>query len=89
MQTSYYFITELQNRPDGLVNSTITTRQSFATGLSLWYQRAAVAVTTTDFITVALMLQDQHGHVIKSEEFETQYVAPNNEPVEDETDNPE
>lgn len=85
----YYFITELQNRPDGIVNNTITTRSSLATGLALWYQRAAFAVTTTDYVTVALMLQDQHGHVIKSEEFETQYVAPNDEPVEDETDNPE
>lgn len=85
----YYYVTELQNRPDGQVNNSITGRSSLATGLSLWYQRAASAVTNIDFTSVALMLQDQHGHVIKSEEFETQYVAPNNEPVEDETDNPE
>jgi len=78
----YYFITELQNRPDGLVNNTITSRSSLATGLALWYQRAASAVTNTDFTSVALMLQDQHGHVVKSEEFETQYVAP----VEPETE---
>ena len=72
----YYFITELQNRPDGLVNNTITGRSSLATGLALWYQRAAQAVVNTDFTSVALMLQDQHGHVVKNEEFETQYVAP-------------
>lgn len=72
----YYYVTELQNRPDGLVNNSITARSSLAMGLALWYQRAAVAVTTTDYVTVALMLQDQHGHVVKNEEFETQYVAP-------------
>lgn len=72
----YYFITELQNRPDGMVNNTITARSSLATGLALWYQRAASAVTNTDFVTVALMLQDQHGHIIKNEEFNTEYVAP-------------
>lgn len=87
MQTSYYFITELQNRPDGLVNSTITTRQSFATGLSLWYQRASVAVTSKDFVTVALMLQDQHGHVVKNEEFGTLYVAPVEPEENEETGN--
>lgn len=72
----YYFITELQNRPDGVVNNTITSRSSLATGLALWYQRAASAVTNTDFTSVALMLQDQHGHIIKNEEFNTEYVAP-------------
>ena len=72
----YYFVTELQNRPDGLVNNTITTRSSLATGLSLWYQRASVAVTSKDFVTVSLMLQDQHGHVVKNEEFITEYEAP-------------
>lgn len=72
----YYFVTELQNRPDGLVNNTITSRSSLATGLSLWYQRASVAVTSKDFVTVALMLQDQHGRVVKNEEFTTEYEAP-------------
>lgn len=75
----YYYVTELQNRPDGQVNNSITGRSSLATGLSLWYQRAAAAVTNTDFTSVALMLQDQHGHVVKNEEFGTQYVAPETE----------
>lgn len=69
----YYFVTELQSRPDGIVNSTITTRSSLANGLALYYQRAAVAVTTTDFLAVALTLQDQYGTVIENQRFETQY----------------
>lgn len=70
----YYFITELQTRPDGVVNSTITTRSSLAMGLALYYQRAAVAVATTDFTAVALTLQDQYGEIIQNNRFETQYA---------------
>lgn len=68
-----YYLTELQTRPDGVVNSTITARSSLATGLAFYYQRAAVAVATTDFPAVALTLQDQYGEIIKNERFDTQY----------------
>lgn len=71
----YYFIIELQSRPDGLVNSTITSRSSLATGLALWYNRASQAVTTTDFTNVSLTLMDQYGNIVKNELFETQYEA--------------
>lgn len=71
----YYFVTELQARPDGIINNTITTRSSLAMGLALYYQRAAVAVASTEFTGVALTLQDQDGTIIKNEHFETQYVA--------------
>ena len=71
----YYFVTELQARPDGIVNSTITTRSSLALGLALYYQRAAVAVTTKDFTGVALTLQDQNGTIVLNEHFDTLYGA--------------
>lgn len=70
-----YYLTELQTRPDGVVNSTITARSSLANGLAYFYQRAAVAVTTTDYPAVALTLQDQYGEIIKNERFDTQYKA--------------
>ena len=69
----YYFITELQARPDGIVNSTITTRSSLANGLAYYYQRASVAVTNTDFLSVALTLQDQYGDIVLNERFDTLY----------------
>lgn len=69
----YYFVTELQTRPDSIVNSTITTRSSLANGLALYYQRAAVAVTTIDYLAVALTLQDQNGSIILNECFDTEY----------------
>ena len=69
----YYFVTELQARPDGIVNSTITTRSSLATGLSLYYSRAAAAVTSEQFTGVALTLQDQNGNILLNEHFDTIY----------------
>ena len=71
-----YYLTELQTRPDGIVNATLQARSSLATGLAFYYQRAAVAVTTTDFTAVALTLQDQRGKIVKNECFQTQYVPP-------------
>lgn len=71
----YYFITELQVRPDGIVNATITTRSSLAMGLAYYYQRAAAAVASQDFLSVALTLQDQEGRIRLNECFETCYEA--------------
>lgn len=69
----YTFLTELQKRPDGIVNNTITTRSSLATGLAFYYQRAAVAVTTKDYQWVALTLQDEEGNIIENKRFDTLY----------------
>lgn len=71
----YYFVTELQARPDGIINSTITSRSSLATGLSLYYQRASAAVTSTQFTGVALTLQDEQGTILLNEHFDTIYEA--------------
>ena len=71
----YYFVTELQARPDGIINSTITTRSSLATGLSYYYSRAAAAVTSEQFTGVALTLQDQNGNILLNEHFDTIYTA--------------
>lgn len=71
----YYFVTELQARPDGIINSTVTARSSLALGLALYYQRAAVAVTSEQFTGVALTLQDQNGSILLNEHFDTLYQA--------------
>lgn len=70
----YYYVTELQARPDGIVNATITARSSLAMGLALFYQRAAVAVTSEQFTGVALTLQDQDGNILLNQHFDTLYV---------------
>lgn len=75
----YYFVTELQARPDGIINSTITARSSLANGLSLYYTRAAAAVTSQQFIGVALTLQDENGSILLNEHFDTIYEEPADE----------
>lgn len=71
----YYFITELDARPDGIVNSSITARSSLANGLALYYDRASKAVTSQQFTGVALTLQDENGSIILNEHFDTIYEA--------------
>ena len=69
----YYFVTELDARPDGIINSSITARSSLALGLSLYYDRASKAVTSEQFTGVALTLQDQNGTILLNEHFDTIY----------------
>ena len=74
----YYFVTELQSRPDGIVNSTITQRSNLANGLAYWLDRASKAPASTTLVKVALTLQDQYGAVIEPWNmcFDTLYEAP-------------
>lgn len=67
----YYFITELQKRPDGIVNNSITSRSTFANALSYFYSQASKAVANDSFVSVALTLQDERGTIIKNECFDT------------------
>ena len=69
----YTFLTELQSRPDGIINSSVTSRSSLANGLALYYERASKAVTSTQFTKVALTLQDADGNIIENRAFETMY----------------
>ena len=75
----YYYVTELQSRPDGMVNSTLTARSNFGLGLSLYFDRASKAAASTEFTSVALTLQDQDGTIIKNEQIPTSYVAPSDQ----------
>lgn len=72
----YTFLTELQKRPDGLINSSVTARSSLATGLALYYDRASKAVTSTQFTGIALTLTDEDGNIIENKRFDTLYVEP-------------
>lgn len=72
----YTFLTELDKRPDGLINSSVTARSSLATGLALYYDRASKAVTSTQFTGIALTLTDEDGNIIENKRFETLYAEP-------------
>ena len=72
----YYFVTELDARPDGIINNTLTSRSSLANGLSYYYDRASKAVTSTQFTGVALTLQDENGNILLNDHFDTIYEEP-------------
>lgn len=69
----YTFLTELQKRPDGIINSSVTARSSLSTGLALYYDRASKAVTSQQFTGVALTLTDEDGNIIENNRFDTLY----------------
>ena len=78
----YTFLTELQTRPDGIVNSSVTVRSSVAAGLSLYFDRASKAVVSVQFTKVALTLEDQDGNIIENRAFDTLYNS-DTEPAEE------
>lgn len=71
-----YFIIENQKRADGIVNTSTITRQSFASGLSYFYERCSKMVVNTEFPSVAIMLVDEDLNIIEHKVIETQYEAP-------------
>lgn len=71
----YTFLTELQTRPDGVVNNSVTSRSSVAAGLSLYFDRASKAVVSEQFTKVALTLEDQNGNILENRAFDTLYES--------------
>lgn len=53
-----FYIIEFQTRPDGVVNTSVTGRSTFASGLSYYHSRYAQAVMSEQFVSVSLMLVD-------------------------------
>lgn len=75
-----YFIIELQNRADGVVNvQPIVARQTLATALSYYYDRCSKMAGTELYPTVTLMLIDNTGKVYENKHLTTAYVAPEND----------
>ena len=69
-----YYVIENQIRADGQINNSMTARQTFASGLSLYYDRCSKMVMTQLYPKVAVMLVDEELNVIEQKVIETQYV---------------
>ena len=74
------FLIELQNRPDGVINSSINSYSTAATTMSMFYQRCAAACTSTQFVSVTLVVVDQFGNICEDKNIITAYVPPEPEP---------
>ena len=71
-----YFIVEIQHRPDGIFNQTLTTRQTLRTALSYYFDRASKAVANENFTFVTLVLLDTDGTILKNEKLTAAWVEP-------------
>jgi hypothetical protein len=70
-----YYVIKLENRPDGITNSTMESRQAFATAMSLFYSWASTASATELFTSVALTVMDNNGEIIENKLIPTAYTA--------------
>lgn len=70
-----YYIIEHDIRPDGIVNTSETGRNTFASALSFYYDRMSKLVMNTDFTSAHLMLVEENLSVVKNDDVETLYQA--------------
>ena len=68
-----HYVIENQIRADGAINNTVTARSSFASGLSLYYDRCSKMVMTELYPKVAVMLTDEELNVIEHQVITTQW----------------
>ena len=54
-----HYVIENQIRADGAVNNTVTARSSFASGLSLYYDRCSKMVMTELYRKASVMLTEE------------------------------
>ena len=83
------FLIELDNRPDGVTNTSINSYSTPAVTLANFYQRCATAVTTTQFVSVFLMIIDEQGNIMDRRFITTQYQPPEPEPEPEPETEPE
>lgn len=70
-----YFVIENQTRPDGVVNTSTTAKQTFASALSYYHDRFSKMVMTELYTSVSLLLVDADLNVEQHDTIKTQYQA--------------
>lgn len=73
------FLVELQNRPDEITNTSLTHYSTEAVTMATFYQRCAAAITSTQFVTVLLMVIREDGSIVDRRFIKTQYQPPESE----------
>lgn len=67
------YVIEFDKRPDGIVNTSITARSTFASGLSLYYDRYSKLCLNVDFVSASIMMVDEDLNVKEQATVQTQY----------------
>lgn len=70
----FYYIIENHFEKDGTVNTSTVTRQTFASGLSYFYERVSKMLMTELYTKVSIMLVDADLEVREHKIVETQYT---------------
>lgn len=70
-----YTIIENQVRPDGIINSIKETRNSFATAMSFFYDRASKMSVTELYTKVYIIVMDEALNEIERKVIDTLYKA--------------
>lgn len=70
-----FFIIELQHRDNGIINQTVTAKNTRASALSYYYERKSKMLMTTLYTKVAVMVTDSNLTVIEQDVLETLYQA--------------
>lgn len=70
-----YFIIENQTRTDGVVNTSTTAKQTFASALSYYHERYSKMVMTELYTSVSLLLVDADLNANQHDTIQTQYAA--------------
>lgn len=65
-----YYIIKNEIRTDGVINNSIVSRNSFATGLAEYYAQCSKAPTATAFTSVHIVLADSKLNIVKKEDIE-------------------
>lgn len=71
-----YFVFKNEIRPDGVVNNSVVSRSSFASGLAEFFSQASKAPMNENFVSVHIILADSEMNVIKTEHIKGAYVEP-------------
>lgn len=72
-----FFIIENHTNPNNSINTETVARQTFASGLSYYYERYSKMVMTDLYPSVSIMLCDANLNVIRHDIIETQYEGTN------------
>ena len=73
-----YTLIKQENRPDGITNKKMESRQTYSSAMSLFYSWASTASATELFTSVAITILDNDGNIVENKVIQTAYKIQQN-----------
>lgn len=70
-----YYVIELDHRPDGVINSAITAKNGFASGMSFFHDRVSKGYASEQFTKVYVTIMDENNEIVSQEAVNTSYAG--------------